>query len=248
MEDSDETNSEAGESSPTSSSPSDTNPLRGPSALRKRMRQLVRPLYERRWGNADMVWNSTRSLLCREDAVAEGETYKALSSAKREELADALFNQAYSCLMAMTLWGGEGGVERTHAALRQNPLLANSLWCACRIRWHAQLKVPLAEFRKLMRSPHAIAELPPGETPLEEALPADSERGAGTDREDHDLHYHNAEARELTADHELPGQRGDQGDGGGDRDPPGQESRRAGNNDRATRDTTGGDNQARGLA
>ena len=33
-----------------------------------------------------MVWNSTRSLLCREDAVAEGETYKALSSAKREEL------------------------------------------------------------------------------------------------------------------------------------------------------------------
>eukprot|EP00439_Symbiodinium_sp_Y106_P069246 s1754_g11.t2 len=140
MEDSDETNSEAGESSPTSSSPSDTNPLRGPSALRKRMRQLVRPLYERRWGNADMVWNSTRSLLCREDAVAEGETYKALSSAKREELADALFNQAYSCLMAMTLWGGEGGVERTHAALRQNPLLANSLWCACRIRWHAQLK------------------------------------------------------------------------------------------------------------
>ena len=90
----------------------------------------------------------------------------------------------------MALWGGEGGVERTHAALRQNPLLANSLWCACRIRWHAQLKVPLAEIRKLMQSPHAVAELPPGV----------SERGAGTDREGHDLNYRNAEVGELTAE------------------------------------------------
>ena len=86
MEDSDEANSEAGERSSTSSSPSDTNPLRGTSALRKRMCQLVRPFYERRWGNEDMVWNSTRSLLCREDAVAEGDTYKALSSAKSSQM------------------------------------------------------------------------------------------------------------------------------------------------------------------
>ena len=160
--------------------------------MRKRMRQLVRPIYERRWGSADMVWNSTQRLLRREDAVAERDTYKALSSAKREEIADALFNQAYSCLMAVA---GEGGAERTRAVLRQNPRLANSLWCACRIRWHAQLKVPLAEIRKLMRSLHAVAELPRGETQLGEARPANSEGGAGTDSDNRD---HNAETGELT--------------------------------------------------
>ena len=83
-----------------------------------------------------MVWNR--------------EAHRVLTQNKREELADALFNQAYSCLMAMAMWGGDGGVERTHTALRQDPLLANSMWCACRflgpMSWIPYRPVPLLAF------------------------------------------------------------------------------------------------------
>ena len=71
-------------------------------------RRLVRPLYERRWREEDMVWNSTRRRLCRADALLPGEAHRVLTQNKREELADALCNQAYSCLMAMAMWGGPG--------------------------------------------------------------------------------------------------------------------------------------------
>ena len=72
----------------------------------------------------------------------------------------------------MALWGGAGGVERSAATLRQDPLLANSMWCACRIRWHTQLKVPVEEIRKLMQS-HPAADLLPGEAKPKDPLTGD---------------------------------------------------------------------------
>ena len=83
--------------------------------------------------------------------------------------------------MAMAMWGGCRG-SRAH----QDPLLANSMWCACRIRWHSQLKVPVEEIRKLVRS-HSAADLPSGEAklgaPPTGTAASDNEEVCGTVRE-----------------------------------------------------------------
>ena len=94
--------------------------------------------------------------------------------------------------MAVALWGGEGGVERTHAALRQNPL-PGQLVVVC-------LSYQMARTAEgtTCRNPQAHAVSTRG---CRIAAGGDAaRRSAGTDREDHDLNYHNAEAGELTAE------------------------------------------------
>ena len=85
--------------------------MRGTAAIRRRVRRLVRPLYERRWREDDLVGTA------HVDAYAvqtlyyrgkHGEARRVPKQNKREELADALFNQAYSCFMAMAMWRGDG--------------------------------------------------------------------------------------------------------------------------------------------
>ena len=70
-----------------------------PEPWRKKEREKrdrVRPLYERQWGPADMVFNVSQQRLTSLGGTAPGDSLKTLPATKREALADTLLNQAYS--------------------------------------------------------------------------------------------------------------------------------------------------------
>ena len=102
----------------------------------------MRGIYERPWNTEDMIFNLTQRKLRRLSEAAGGDRLKALTPSRREEIADALFNQAYSAMMAVGIFSWGSHMQTLHEALQDNPLIAFEVWAACRVRWQEQLKAP----------------------------------------------------------------------------------------------------------
>ena len=144
------------------------------------MRKLLRALYEKEWGEREMVWNSTRRVLCHQGDAAPTDQIRLLDAEKRERLADSLFTQAYSTVMAVGTFSSRDHVESTVDALIGDPLKASELWRACKIRWHDRLGIDVHTIRTLLgdksaeADPHIAATAAKGERPVEEQPPAAS--------------------------------------------------------------------------
>ncbi|CAE7224293.1 unnamed protein product [Symbiodinium sp. KB8] len=160
-----------GDSSSESTSPSATNPIKGTGVQRRAVRKLLRQLYEKEWGEREMVWNSTRRALCHQGDAAPTDKVRLLDAEKRERLADSLFNQAYSAVMAVGTFSSRDHVESTVDTLIGDPLKASELWRACKIRWHDRLGIGVHTIRALLggkpteEDSHTAAK---GEKPTEE--------------------------------------------------------------------------------
>ena len=150
-----------GEDSSTSSSPPEDNPIRGTSKQRQIVRRMCRELYERPWNADDLLWNLSQNRLTSMATAKVGDKLRALGGQKREDIADALFNNAYSALMAVGTLSGGTHLQRAHDQLRADPLLAFEMWAACKVRWQDKLGVPAATVAKIMASRPAIS-LPGG--------------------------------------------------------------------------------------
>ena len=138
------------DSSSESTSPSTTNPIRGTGAQRRAVRKLLRALYEKAWGERDMVWNSTKRVLCHMGGVSSTDKVRTLDGETRERLADSLFSQAYSTVMTVGTFSTKDHVASTVDALIEDPLKASELWKACKIRWHEQLGIDVHTIRALL--------------------------------------------------------------------------------------------------
>ena len=144
------------------------------------MRKLLRALYEKEWGEREMVWNSTRRVLCHQGDTASTDKVRLLDAEKRERLADSLFSQAYSTVMAVGTFSTRDHVESTVDALIKDPLKASELWRACKIRWHEQLGIDVHTIRALLggkteeEGPQTVGK---GEEPPTEVSPRDVPQG-----------------------------------------------------------------------
>ena len=150
-----------GEDSSTSSSPPEDNPIRGTSKQRQIVRRMCRELYERPWNADELLWNLSQNRLTSMATARVGDQLRALGEQKREDIADALFNNAYSALMAVGTLSGGTHLQRAHDQLRADPLQAFEMWAACKVRWQDKLGVPAATVAKIMASRPAIS-LPGG--------------------------------------------------------------------------------------
>ena len=137
-------------SSSESTSPSTTNPIRGTGAQRRAVRKLLRALYEKPWGERDMVWNISRRVLCHMGGISAQDKVRTLDGETRERLADSLFSQAYSAVMTVGTFSTKDHVASTVDALIEDPLKASELWKACKIRWHEQLGIGVHTIRALL--------------------------------------------------------------------------------------------------
>ena len=131
-----------GEDSSTSSSPPEDNPIRGTSKQRQIVRRMCRELYERPWNADELLWNLSQNRLTSMATARVGDQLRALGEQKREDIADALFNNAYSALMAVGTLSGGTHLQRAHDQLRADPLQAFEMWAACKVRWQDKLGVP----------------------------------------------------------------------------------------------------------
>ncbi|CAE7623519.1 unnamed protein product, partial [Symbiodinium sp. KB8] len=114
------TDEDAGDdSSSTSSTPPPENPISGTGQQRRLVRKLVRGIYERPWNTEDMIFNLTQRKLRRLSEAAGGDRLKALTPSRREEIADALFNQAYSAMMAVGIFSWGSHMQTLHEALQE---------------------------------------------------------------------------------------------------------------------------------
>ncbi|CAE7739547.1 unnamed protein product, partial [Symbiodinium microadriaticum] len=150
-----------GEDSSTSSSPPADNPIRGTSKQRQIVRRMCRELYERPWHADDLLWNLSQNRLTSMASANVGDKLRALGEQKREDIADALFNNAYSALMAVGTLSGGTHLQMALDQLRADPLQAVEMWAACKVRWQDKLGVPAATVAKIMASKPAIS-LPGG--------------------------------------------------------------------------------------
>ena len=90
-----------------------------------------------------------------------GDKLRALGGQKREDIADALFNNAYSALMTVGTLSGGTHLQMAYDQLRADPLLAFEMWAACKLRWQDKLGIPAATVAKILASKPAIS-LPGG--------------------------------------------------------------------------------------
>ena len=151
----------AGEDSSTSSSPPEDNPIRGTSSQRQIVRRMCRGLYERPWHADDLLWNLSQNRLTSMATARVGDRLRALGGQKREDIADALFNNAYSALMAVGTLSGGTHLQMAYDQLCADPLLAFEMWAACKVRWQEKLGVPAATVAKILASKPAVS-LPGG--------------------------------------------------------------------------------------
>ncbi|CAE7222897.1 unnamed protein product, partial [Symbiodinium necroappetens] len=96
----------------------------------------------------------------------------------REDIADALFSNAYSALMTVGALSGGSHLQVVYDKLRGSPLLAFEMWAACKVRWQEKLGVPTATVVKILASKPTISQrlhssqlLQPPTTPLAQAEP-----------------------------------------------------------------------------
>ncbi|CAE7206203.1 CACNA1H, partial [Symbiodinium necroappetens] len=151
----------AGEDSSTSSSPPEDNPIRGTSSQKQIVRRMVRGIYERPWHADDLLWNLSQNRLTSMATARVGDKLRALGGQKREDIADALFNNAYSALMTVGTLSGGTHLQMAYDQLREDPLLAFEMWAACKVRWQEKLGIPAATVAKILASKPAIS-LPGG--------------------------------------------------------------------------------------
>ena len=152
---------QCGEDSSTSSSPPEDNPIRGTSSQRQIVRRMCRGLYERPWHADDLLWKLSQNRLTSMATARVGDRLKALGGQKREDIADALFNNAYSALMAVGTLSGGTHLQMAYDQLCADPLLAFEMWAACKVRWQEKLGIPAATVAKILASKSAIS-LPGG--------------------------------------------------------------------------------------
>ena len=87
----------------------------------------------RKTGALQIWYTTTHSIVSRLSGASAGDVLKTLPAAQRTKLAEALFNQAYSSLMAIDLFSGGKHLDATLSTLQADPLQAFSIWSACRV-------------------------------------------------------------------------------------------------------------------
>ena len=95
---------------------------------------MVRGIYERPWHTEDLLWNMSQSRLTSLADAKAGDKLNALAPGRREEIADTLFNNAYSALTAVGTLSGVSHLQVVYETLRGSPLAAFEMWAACRVR------------------------------------------------------------------------------------------------------------------
>ena len=94
----------------------------------------------------------TCSGTCPKASCKGGDKLKALAPGRREEIADALFNNAYSALMALGTLSGGTHLQVVYETLRGSPLAAFEMWAACRVRWQERLRVSRETVMQILAS------------------------------------------------------------------------------------------------
>ena len=130
-------------------------------------------------GNARWFGTAPDEFYATRDATST-DKIRMLDAEKRERLADSLFSQAYSTVMAVGTFSTRDHVASTVDTLIGDPLKASELWRACKIRWHEQLGIDVHTIRALLggkpeeEGPQTAGK---GEEPPTEASPRAAPQG-----------------------------------------------------------------------